>query len=70
MAEIVEAQLAATKSYIAGTTFTLADIPIGLSINRWKLTPMDMPFLPSVEGYCERLARRPAFASHGCNGVP
>ncbi len=70
MAEIVEAQLAATKSYIAGTTFTLADIPIGLSINRWKLTPMDKPFLPSVEGYCERLARRPAFASHGCNGVP
>ena len=70
MAGIVEAQLAATKGYIAGGAFTLADIPIGLSINRWLLTPMDKPLLPSVAAYYERLALRPAFLKHGRNGVP
>ena len=70
MAGIVEAQLAMTKSYIAGSAFTLADIPIGLSINRWVLTPMDKPSLPSVEAYYERLTLRPAFLKHGRNGIP
>lgn len=70
MVGIVEAQLATTKGYIAGGSFTLADIPIGLSINRWMLTPMDKPSLPSVEAYYERLTLRPAFLKHGPNGVP
>jgi glutathione S-transferase len=70
MVGIVEVQLAATKAYIAGSSFTLADIPIGLSINRWMLTPMDKPSLPSVEAYYERLTRRPAFRRHGRNGIP
>ena len=70
MAGIVEAQLGTTKGYIAGSAFTLADIPIGLSINRWMLMPMDKPPLPSVEAYYERLALRPAFLKHGRNGIP
>jgi glutathione S-transferase len=70
MVGIVEGQLAATKAYVAGSSFTLADIPIGLSINRWMLTPMDKPSLPSVEAYYERLTRRPAFLRHGRNGIP
>lgn len=70
MAGIVEAQLATTGAYIAGSSFTLADIPIGLSINRWMLTPMDKPSLPSVEAYYARLTLRPGFLKHGRNGVP
>ena len=70
MAGIVESQLATTGAYIAGSSFTLADIPIGLSINRWMLTPMDKPSLPSVEAYYERLTLRPGFLKHGRNGVP
>lgn len=70
MAAIVDAQLQATGRYIAGAAFSLADIPIGLSINRWMVTPMDKPSLPHVDAYYERLASRPGFLKHGCNGIP
>ncbi|WP_289298498.1 glutathione S-transferase N-terminal domain-containing protein [uncultured Reyranella sp.] len=70
MAGIVETQLEATGGYIAGQAFSLADIPIGLSINRWMVTPMDKPSLPHVDAYYERLASRPGFLKHGRNGIP
>lgn len=70
MAGIVETQLEATGGYIAGRAFSLADIPIGLSINRWIVTPMDKPSLPHVDAYYERLASRPGFLKHGRNGIP
>jgi glutathione S-transferase len=56
--------------YVAGDSFTLADIPIGLSINRWFMTPMDKPAFPAVSAYYDRLSRRPAFLTHGRNGIP
>jgi glutathione S-transferase len=58
------------QSYVAGDGFTLADIPIGLSINRWFMTPMDKPAFPAVSAYYDRLSRRPAFLTHGRNGIP
>lgn len=70
MAAIVDAQLQATGGYIAGAAFSLADIPIGLSINRWMVTPMDKPSLAHVDAYYERLASRPGFLKHGRNGIP
>lgn len=70
MAAIVDAQLQATGRYIAGSAFSLADIPIGLSINRWMMTPMDKPSLLAVDAYYERLASRPGFLKHGRNGIP
>lgn len=70
MASIVDAQLAATGAYIAGSSFSLADIPIGLSVNRWMMTPMDKPELPAVRTYYDRLTLRPAFVRHGRNGIP
>ena len=36
---IVDGQLRRSGGFIAGPVFTLADIPIGLSINRWFMTP-------------------------------
>jgi glutathione S-transferase len=69
MLAILDGQLAATGAYVAGATFTLADIPIGLSVNRWFLTPMDRPDFPAVSAYYERLSQRPAFLKHGRNGV-
>ena len=56
--------------YVAGDSFTLADIPIGLSINRWFMTPMDKPAFPAVSAYYDRLSRRLAFLTHGRNGIP
>ena len=71
MAGLVDAQLAKTGGYIAGAGFTLADIPIGLSIHRWYSVPMGArPSYPQVEAYYDRLNERPGYRAHGRNGVP
>lgn len=69
MLAILDGRLAATGAYVAGATFTLADIPIGLSVNRWFMTPIDRPDFPAVSAYYEHLSQRPAFRKHGRNGV-
>ena len=66
---ILDAQLAAA-AYVAGDRFTLADVPIGLSVNRWFMTPIpDRPDYPAVSAYYDRLSLRPAYLRHGRNGV-
>jgi glutathione S-transferase len=70
MVAILDGQLAGTGAYVAGTSFTLADIPIGLSVNRWFMTPFERTPFTHVEAYYERLSRRPAFLEHGRNGIP
>lgn len=67
---ILEQRLAATGTYAAGDGFTLADIVLGLSVNRWFMTPMPRPAYPSVTAYYDRLSERPGFQEHGRNGVP
>jgi glutathione S-transferase len=68
---IVDEQLSRTGGFVAGSTFTLADIPIGLSINRWFMTPIEeRPIFPAVVAYYERLSERPGFVRHGRNGIP
>lgn len=67
---IIEMQLSKTGAFVAGSTFTLADIVIGLSINRWFMTPIDHPVFPAVAEYYERLSERPGFRFHGRNGTP
>jgi glutathione S-transferase len=49
---------------------TLADVVLGLSVVRWKATPMAHAELPLVQGYFERLLQRPGFIEHGDNGSP
>jgi glutathione S-transferase len=67
---ILDAQLAATGAYVAGSGFTLADIVLGLSANRWRLTPIAHADLPAVTAWLGRLGERPACRAHGCNGIP
>jgi glutathione S-transferase len=68
---ILEAQLAATGGYVAGPGFSLADVVLGLSVNRWLMTPMEpRPVLPAVAAWYARLGGRPGFAAHCGNGVP
>jgi len=67
---VLEHQLAQTRTYAAGAAFSLADIAIGLSVNRWFETPFAHPVLPQVEAYCQRLGERHGFKTHGHNGVP
>jgi glutathione S-transferase len=66
---ILDAQLRATGAYVAGSTFTLADVVLGLSVNRWMMTPMDKPELRHVAAYYDRLTERPGFGEFGRNGL-
>jgi glutathione S-transferase len=68
MVAILDGQLARTGGHVAGAAFTLADIPIGLSVNRWFMTPFERPSFRHVEAYYERLSARSAFLRHGRNG--
>ena len=67
---ILERQLEKSGGFAAGPVFTLADIGLGLAVNRWFMTPIERPALPHVQAYYDRLAARPAFRLHGCNGMP
>ena len=67
---IPEHQLATTQAYVAGPTFTLADIVIGLSVNRWLMTPIARPDYPAIDEDFRRLAQHPGFLKHCCNGLP
>jgi glutathione S-transferase len=69
MVAILDGQFAHTGGHVAGAAFTLADIPIGLSVNRWFMTPFERPSFPHVEAYYERLSARPPFLRHGRNGI-
>ena len=67
---ILEAQLDKSGDFVAGAAFTLADIVIGLSVNRWFMTPIERPELPRVRAYYDRLATRAGYLKHGRNGTP
>jgi glutathione S-transferase len=67
---ILDRHLSATGAYAAGATFTLADVVLGLSVNRWRMTPMERPRYPAVAAYHDRLLTRPGYRAHGANGVP
>ncbi len=55
---VLEGVLARTQAYIAGDRFTVADIVIGLSVQRWKSIPHEWPEFPQVARYYERLLAR------------
>lgn len=68
--QILDRQLRSTGAYITGDDFTLADIAIGLSVNRYFETPLVHAELPAVSDYYERLCLRPGYLLHGRNGTP
>ncbi|MFN4274874.1 MAG: glutathione S-transferase family protein [Ferrovibrio sp.] len=78
MLAIIDGQLQKTGGHIAAQEFTLADIPVGLGVHRWMMTPVEQfgetagherPAFPHVGAYYNRLVARPAFQSHGSVGV-
>ncbi|SLM25668.1 glutathione S-transferase family protein [Stenotrophomonas indicatrix] len=66
---VLDHQLAASNAYVAGTDFSLADIVLGLSTQRWRSTPGNKPALRHVDAWFERLHPRPGFNEHVDNGV-
>ncbi|MBK5343512.1 glutathione S-transferase [Pseudomonas sp. TH49] len=67
---ILDQQLQKTGAYVSGEQFSLADIPIGLSVNRWFETPLAHPDYPAVRAYYQRLSQREGFRLYGRNGTP
>ncbi len=61
---LLEDRLAAVGPFVCGTSFTLADIVIGLSANRWLKAPIERPALPAVEAYMVQLGARDAAKSY------
>jgi glutathione S-transferase len=69
--QLLDGELAASEGpYICGEALTLADIPVGLVVNRWFGLDFEKPVLPAVARYYERLSERPAYRLHGRNGAP
>jgi glutathione S-transferase len=67
---LLDAQLASTAAYVCGNQFTLADVVLGLSLNRWLSTPIERPALPALQAWSDRLATHSGYRQHGANGVP
>jgi glutathione S-transferase len=68
MVGVIDAELGKSGGYICGPQFSLADIPIGLSIHRWRSMPVDRPRLANVDRYYERLCKRAGFCSYDRDG--
>lgn len=67
---LLDTALARGGPYVAGAHFTVADVVLGLSAQRWYMAPMVHAELPQVAAYLQRLGERPGFQLHGCNGMP
>ncbi|MCP1402936.1 glutathione S-transferase family protein [Achromobacter insolitus] len=67
--EILDRRLEQAGGHVAGPAFSLADIPVGLSVNRWFHTPFDKPRLPAVAAYYDRLAEREGYRLYSRNGT-
>ncbi|SFV27400.1 glutathione S-transferase [Devosia crocina] len=60
---ILEGELAQGRPFIAGESFSIADIALALSVHRWFITPFaDKADLPSVAAYYDRMRAREAGA--------
>ena len=66
----LDAHLANSGPFVAGKTFTLGDIPVGLGVNRWFTLAFDKPELKAASAYYETLSARAAYRTHGRNGAP
>lgn len=61
--ELMEAQLA-RSAYFAGDAFTIGDIPLGISTQRFFHFELERPVLPRIEGWLARLREREGFRAH------
>lgn len=57
-AHILDARLA-DRPYVAGDSFSMADIPVGCHVKRWLALPIERPRLAHLEAWFARLRQRP-----------
>ena len=58
VAGILDAHLA-DRPYVAGSNFTMGDIPLACHVNRWYRLPIERPSLPHLEAWWARVKARP-----------
>lgn len=68
--DMLEIYLGTGSDYLMGDSFTIADIPTGLVVNRWYSLEFPKPDFPNIQSYYERLSERPPYMEHGRNGLP
>ena len=56
----------ANRRYLAGDTFSMADIPAGTTLYRWFEMDLERPATPYVEAWYARLRERPAYRAAVC----
>lgn len=50
--------------FMIGDEPSMADVPLGCSVNRWYTLEIDRPALPHLEAYYQRLQERPHYREH------
>jgi glutathione S-transferase len=60
---MVDAQLA-KRAHIAGESFSMGDIPLGVAAYRWFNMPIERIALPHFERWYRAICERPAFKQH------
>ena len=59
---IVDAHLQ-SRPFLAGSEFTVGDIPLGCGVWRWMALPIERPALPNLQRWFEALRARPTYRS-------
>jgi glutathione S-transferase len=68
---LLNEHLANNGPYVMGDHFTIADIPVGLVVNRWfMIADFKRPDYKAVAAYYELLTQRSGFRKYGRNGLP
>jgi len=52
------------KTYMAGSAFSMGDIPLGVAAFRWYNLPVERPAHANLDRWYQRLCERPAFREH------
>jgi glutathione S-transferase len=52
------------RTYVAGDTPTIGDIPLGAFVHRWYALPIERPELSHLRAWYDRLSLRPAYRKH------
>jgi glutathione S-transferase len=60
---IVDAALKG-RDYLAGSAFSMGDIPMGIAAYRWFELPLERPSLPNFERWYRRICDRPGYRQH------
>ena len=58
--EVLDAQLSKHR-YVAGSEFTMGDVPVAVGAFRWYNLPINRPVLPNLDRWYALISQRPAF---------